>query len=50
LDPGQAARFSKRDVIAASPVDLLGVQTALFHQLTKSVILWSFADYGENDI
>jgi hypothetical protein len=30
LNGGQAARFSKRDVIAASTVDLLGVPTFLF--------------------
>jgi hypothetical protein len=39
LDRGQAARFSKGDVIAASPVDLLGVQAFLFAPLTESLIL-----------
>jgi hypothetical protein len=38
-DRGQTARFSKGDVIPASPVDLLGVPTFLFPPLTKSVIL-----------
>jgi hypothetical protein len=42
LDRGQAGRFSKRDVIAAFPVALLGVPTFLFPQLTKSVILCFF--------
>jgi hypothetical protein len=42
LDRGRAPRFSKGDVIAASPVALLGVQTFLFPLLTKSVSLCFF--------
>jgi hypothetical protein len=42
LDRGQAARFSKGDGIAASPVGLLGVPTFLFPPVTKSVILCFF--------
>jgi hypothetical protein len=41
LDRGQPARFSRGDMIAASPVDLLGVQTFLSPPLTKSLI-WCF--------
>jgi hypothetical protein len=46
LECGQAARFSKGDVIATSPVDLFEFPTFLFPQLTKSV-LWCFLSRPE---